>query len=260
MAAAQALCLPGRTGIRPTAPAAPGVETQRASGSLPLAAPGLPEGTPCRIPSFTHAQVRSDGRSFTLWLAAQPGQPLVRLRWLAPHPPNPGESAEVVRDRAGLLVDLTRGFDLLGLDDPLPRLDGWLQAPLQGTKSAIHGDLNLENALVGPGGLVWLIDFAETREGHTLYDFARLAAEIAAHILAPRAASPRAFLELVIQQEMLLGTVEALAGRCLFDSRQPREYRLALTLACLGGLKFTNLSPLARECLYLFAAYTARAV
>jgi hypothetical protein len=159
-----------------------------------------------------------------------------------------------VQDRAGLLIDLTRGFDLLGLNDPLRNLDAWLQAPLQGTRSTIHGDLNLENALVGPGGLVWLIDFAETREGHTLYDFARLGAEIAAHILAPRAGSPAAFLALIRQGDPLLTAVDALAGRCLFDTQQPREYRLSLALACLGGLKFGNLSPLARECLYLLAA------
>jgi hypothetical protein len=206
------------------------------------------------VPVFSRAETRSDGVSLTLWFEPLPGQAPVRMRWLAPRPPAPGQAAQVVQDRAGLLVDLTRGFDLLGLDDPLHRLDTWLQTPLQGTRATIHGDLNLENALVGPGGLVWLIDFAETREGHTLYDFARLAAEIAAHVVAPRAGSPAAFLALIHQGDPLLAMVEALAGRCLFDPQQPREYHLALALACLGGLKFTNLPPLARECLYLYAA------
>jgi hypothetical protein len=236
--------LPPHLVLRPAAPAA----------SLPPAALGMPPGTLCRVPPFARAEPRADGVSFTLWLEPVPGQAPLRLRWLSPRLPEPGQTAQVVTDRAGLFTALTRGFDRGGLPDPLRDLDLVLQAPLQGTRATIHGDLNLENALVGPGGLVWLIDFAETREGHTLYDFARLGAEIAAHILAPRAGSPAAFLALLRQGDPLLAAVEALAGRCLFDPVQPDEYCLALSLACLGGLKFGNLSPLARECLYLFAA------
>ena len=52
--------------------------------------------------------------------------------------------------------------------------------PVMSPRSIIHGDLNLENVLIGPGGMVWLIDFATTREGHPLMDFAHLEAEIIA--------------------------------------------------------------------------------
>ena len=96
---------------------------------------------------------------------------------------------------------------------PAPRLDGqfrplWPARParaacpprwektITGTRSVIHGDLNLENVLVGPGSLVWLIDFAQTREGHPLFDFAHLESELIAHVLAVRAGSPRAYLDL----------------------------------------------------------------
>ena len=44
--------------------------------------------------------------------------------------------------------------------EDLERLPAWLNQTVAGTQSTIHGDLNLENALVGPGGIVWLIDFA----------------------------------------------------------------------------------------------------
>lgn len=40
---------------------------------------------------------------------------------------------------------------------------------------------------------MWLIDFARTREGHTLFDFAHLGAEIVAHVLAVRADSAADF-------------------------------------------------------------------
>ena len=39
-----------------------------------------------------------------------------------------------------------------------------------------------------------------------------------------------------------------------FDPGRPREYQLALLLACLGGLKFVNLNPEQKRRLYLTAA------
>lgn len=224
---------------------------------FPIADPEMPPGTRCRVPYYVRAEPRADGISFTLWLAPSAGRPPVRLRWLDPRLPTPGRPAVVSDTRGGLLFGLTRGFDLRGLPDPLLRLPGWLQSTLQGSRATIHGDLNLENALAGPGELVWLIDFAETREGHALYDLARLAAEIAAHIVAPTAGSPAAFMALVERGDPLLETVTELASRCLFDRYRPEEYTLALILACLGALKFTNPSPLSRECLYLLAARSA---
>ena len=212
-------------------------------------------GETVRLPAYQRAEPRADGRSLTLWLAPHPGQAPLRLRWLSPHIPAPGAPARVVQNRAALLMGLVRGLDLCGLPDPLPQLDLWLQEPIQGSLSTIHGDLNLENALVGPGGMVWLIDFAETREGHTLYDFAHLQAEIIAQLLAPRVNSPQAYLDLLRRCDPLLDAIEEIAARCLFDPAHPREYRLALVLACLGGLKYANLSPHQKNCLYLTAAH-----
>jgi hypothetical protein len=151
-------------------------------------------------------------------------------------------------------------FERFDLPDPLERMESWLATTIRGTRSTIHGDLNLENILVGPGELVWLIDFAQTREGHPLFDFAHLEAELVAHVLAPQCGSARAFLDRLAGGDVLLGAVEAIAGRCLFDPTRPAEFRLALCLACLGALKFANLSPLAKHCLYLTAAFQARRI
>jgi hypothetical protein len=93
-----------------------------------------------------------------------------------------------------LLQETVSDFDLLGLPDPLPSLPGILKESLSGTQSTIHGDLNLENVLVGLGGYVWLIDFAMTRDGHTLFDFAHLGAELIAQVIAPQVSSPADFL------------------------------------------------------------------
>ena len=160
----------------------------------------------------------------------------------------------MVETQSSLFAGYVAGFERFGLPDPLVCLADVLAKPIQGTRSVIHGDLNLENILVGPGGLVWLIDFAETRNGHPLFDFARLGAEVIAHILAMREASPAAYLQMLQSGgDPLWQAVQAVGRSCIFNPSSPREMDLAQYLACLGALKFSNLSDHARHCLYLTA-------
>jgi thiamine kinase-like enzyme len=145
---------------------------------------------------------------------------------------------------------------------------------VSGSLSTIHGDLNLENILVGPGGFVWLIDFAQTRDGHTLFDFAHLGAEIIAHVIAPQVQSPDDYLELLLSDPfstqadptrplaaparplaVLLKSLSRIAEKCLVNPAQPREFQRALCLACLGALKYQNLDFDQKHLLYLTAAY-----
>lgn len=117
-----------------------------------------------------------------------------------------------------------------------------LNETIQGTCSVIHGDLNLENVLVGPEGVVWLIDFAETRLGPPVYDFAHLGAELIAHVIALQEPDAAAFhTQFCHNGYPLLDRLEKLAQQCLFDRDDLREYHLALTLSCLGALKYSNL-------------------
>jgi Ser/Thr protein kinase RdoA (MazF antagonist) len=142
----------------------------------------------------------------------------------------------------------------------------------------IHGDLNLENILVGPGDLVWLIDFASTREGHTLYDFARLEVElttqVVAEILSHRGSWMEAFLIVLDglhrnvdaldgplgEIYLLLSAVRRIARRCLYDPADSKEFYRTLLLAYLGCLKFANLdqlswAPMSKALAFLAAAY-----
>lgn len=218
--------------------------------------------------NFNRGELRADGQSLSLLGEGAAGQPRLRVRWLSPHPPGlGGEPAcgQVVATRHTLLAGFTAGFDLCGLPDPLLRLPGLLEEMVSGTQSTIHGDLNLENVLAGPGGFVWLIDFAQTREGHPLSDFAHLQAQIIAHVVAPQVESAEDFLAILAGSppahyaplQTLLAALPAIAARCLFNPDRPREYQLALTLACLGALKHANLGAHARRLLYLAAAHTA---
>ncbi len=206
------------------------------------------------VHSFALGELRSDGRSLTLRGLPAAGEPALRLRWLSERPPA-NTPAHVTADRSALLARLVDGFELFGLPDPLARLPELLSQTVMGTRSIIHGDLNLENVLVGPGNFIWLIDFAQTRPGHPLYDFARLKAELIAQVLAPRVAGPAQFLDLLRRGDPLLSAVDEIAAHCLFNPHQPGEATQANILACLGALKFSNLDEKARRCLYVAAAY-----
>jgi hypothetical protein len=237
-------------------------------GHIPPSTLRLQAGDLVTIRNFAAAELRSDERSLSLRGLAPPGHPPLRLRWLSLQRPE-GATGRVIATRNDLLRQYAAGCDLFGLPDPLQRLDVWLGETLPSSQSTIHGDLNLENILVGPGNLVWLIDFAQTREGHTLFDFAHLQAEIIAHVLAPQIDSPEDFLgilqnsphsnrPLYLKLHAILTALNDLAARSMFNSSQPREYKISLALTSLGALKHTNLDQNARQFLYLTTAYLSR--
>jgi hypothetical protein len=214
---------------------------------------GLKVGAVVQVQNCQVVERRVDGTSLSLSGETVAGHPPLRLRWQSLTPPKTGTLAKVVATRESLLQALVKGFSLQGLPDPLVKLPQVLNERVMGTQATIHGDLNVENILVGPGNLLWLIDFAQTRDGHALYDFAHLGAELIAHVIAPGMPTPEAILP-KLADDPLLATLRAIASRCLFNPNTPREFELALGLACLGALKFTNLNAHQRHTLYLAAA------
>jgi hypothetical protein len=232
--------------------------------SSPSAAP-LALGETVILRNFPLTEKRSDGRSFSLTGETTPGQPPLRVRWMGEVLPE-GLSGRVVATRETLLRSYTADFERYDLPDPLVLLPRLLEQSVVGSRSTIHGDLNLENVLVGPGDFLWLIDFAETRDGHPLADFAHLEAEIIAHIIAPQIAAPEAYLaalkgkapEALASYYALRGAVQEIASRCQLDASQGHEYHLALYISCLGALKYPNLSAHQKHLLYLSAAHLAQ--
>ncbi len=235
-------------------------------GKTPPGESTLAVGDLVTLRNFTVAERRPDGQSLSLRGSTAPGQPPIRLRWLSLSEPN-GAVGRVVATRATLLYDLVAGLDRFGLPDPFEKLPALLDETVSGTRSVIHGDLNLENVLVGPGGFVWLIDFAQTREGHPLFDFAHLESELIAHVIAPQIADPSEYARLLQSESVetagkafyaLRFTIHAIAQRCLFNPSVRREYDRALFLSLLGALKYTNLTPHAKHLLYLSAAHLSQ--
>jgi hypothetical protein len=74
--------------------------------------------------------------------------------------------------------------DVPDLPNPIPAIANLLDRQVSGYLSVIHGDLHLGNILVGPRGDAWLIDFAWTREGHTLFDWALLEVSLLVEVVA----------------------------------------------------------------------------
>ena len=223
------------------------------------------------LANFTIQERRADGRSYSLLGHASPGRPATRVRWLSLENPN-NATGRIIATRASLLSGWAAGFDTYDLPDPLLPLPDVLSESLAASQSIIHGDLNLENILVGPGGFVWLIDFALTREGHTLFDFAHLGASLIAHVIAPQVAQPKDYLAILNEKPLdaiqpqdglsalagLLSALNRIASQCLSNPTRPEEFRRVLYLACLGALKYETLDRHARHLLFLTAAYLIR--
>ncbi|MCC6189708.1 MAG: phosphotransferase [Anaerolineales bacterium] len=227
--------------------------TQVLDGRLAPAQVELARGGVVKLQHLRPAELRADGQSWSLIGTPPPGQPPLRVRWLdASSPATP--AARVVATRATLLADAVRGLEVGSLPTPFARLPDLLNERISGTQSTCHGDLNLENILVGPGGFVWLIDFAQTRDAHTLLDFACLEAALIAQVLETSGpAGSQSYARLAAGVHPLQAPIRAFAARCLYDPNQPREYLLALTLTCLGSLKFVNLNRPQKERLFLTA-------
>ena len=231
-------------------------------GRSPEAETQISIGECVTLRHFTTVERRLDGKSLSLRGVTTHGQPQLRVRWMGLSEPD-NATGRVVATRQSLLEGFVHGLDRLGLPDPLACYPDLLAETISGTQATIHGDLNLENILVGPGGMVWLVDFAQTRDGHPLFDFAHLEAELIAHILASQIHSAADYLDLLNGKpgpeashlQPLLDTLHLIAQRCLFNPTQPREYQLALFMACLGALKYTNLDEHAKHLLYLTAGY-----
>ncbi len=220
-------------------------------------------GDVVQMPAFASVERRSSGKGWSLESAAVHGRAATRVRWLG-DTFSPGEFGRITASRIDLLQRVLISMDLYGFPDILPKLNRLLSQTVSGMQSTIHGDLNLENILVGPGGIIWLIDFERTREGHAVFDFAHLEAELIAHVLSEHMTVPQ-FAQLIASpagqpspDAMLLRAIHDMAGHCLFDSGSTREYDLALALTCLGATKHANLSNAARHMLYLAASCAAK--
>ena len=175
----------------------------------------------------------------------------------------------------------------LFLPNPLKAYPNLLNTFTAVNMATIHGDLNLENILVDPETrYINVIDFATTRQDHSLHDLLRLETEVVTKLISATIAEthlPALTIYAVYQQlhQMALDQTEALifgqlppalektvtmlaairrmARACLFNPDDWGEYYRGLVIYLLGALKFKNLDRLPQAPLPKQVAFWAAA-
>ncbi|MCA9894858.1 MAG: phosphotransferase [Anaerolineae bacterium] len=78
-------------------------------------------------------------------------------------------------------------YNELRFPNPLEHYNNLLEATIDSTLSTIHGDLHLGNIMIGPQDSPLLIDFGQTREGHTIFDWITLEMSLLNELIQPLA-------------------------------------------------------------------------
>lgn len=160
------------------------------------------------------------------------------------------------------------------LPNPLLAYEDLLERHVNGSLSKLHGDLHLGNILVGPNFTTWLIDFAHTHDGHTLFDWACLETSLLSEIVLntigesweaarmalryvyavnTRTAAPRANPLLSTAMSPIYVIREIVED--LLESGDWAEYHIALVFCALRALTWSESMPAgARRLMFLVAA------
>ncbi len=165
-------------------------------------------------------------------------------------------------------------FDPQPLPNPLQAYDELLERHVNGSMSKIHSDFHLGNILVGPDDSAWLIDFANTRDGHTLFDWATLEISLLGDAIMPRVGDSWEDASLIVRYLAALDipdrrpviSDEARSGmeaievirdivrQCLILPDNWFEYYIALTFCALRATTWEAMSLGGRRLMFLFAA------
>lgn len=167
------------------------------------------------------------------------------------------------------------------LPNPLRAVNHLLERQVAGYLSTIHGDMHLANVLVGPQGNPWLIDFAQARDGHTLFDWALLEVSVLAHVVARlmpdgwegiwgvialldsiNRGEDRVLHERHRVARALTGvkTIRDVVQTCLYHPTHWNEYYIALVLLALRAMGWRTESTQARRLAFLTSALALSAV
>ncbi len=170
-------------------------------------------------------------------------------------------------------ADSIPGFDADSrFPNPLTRIDAALEDYYNGSLSKIHGDLHLGNILVGASQHPFLIDFAQTRSGHTLFDWAMLELSILNELIMPKIGDEwwhaRDLLRdlalinsgrppITAERRALLAPIESIrrvAASCLARQDAWGEYHIALAMSAIRAFAWETITLGARRLMFLIAA------
>jgi len=171
--------------------------------------------------------------------------------------------------------DLIPGSDKsVRLPNPLMVYDNALDEFYNGSISKIHGDLHLGNILVGVDQNPFLIDFAQTRNGHTLSDWAMLEVSLLNDLVMPSqgdtwgtARAILGYISLINRGKEIPSTageirqmlapiqaVRSIVNQCLAKTETRAEYFIALAMCALRAYEWDTISLGARRLMFCLAA------
>jgi hypothetical protein len=179
-----------------------------------------------------------------------------------------------------LSADFDLKAELISIDADFPRLpnplqmyEDLLERHINGSMSKIHGDLHLGNVLVGPRGTPSLVDFAQARDGHTVFDWATLEISILCDIVMQTVGDSWDHARSVVRTLHALNDdrtipqdnpplTQALAAvtaireivKDLITAGDWSEYYMALTMCALRAMTWETMHIPGRRLMFLVAA------
>lgn len=163
------------------------------------------------------------------------------------------------------------------LPNPVFAYEELLDHYVNGTLSTIHGDLHPGNIMIGPNQSAFLIDFAHTREGHTIFDWATLETSLLSDVVMSKVGSSWDDARYVLQyvsrldrendwadadspiSETMASIIEIrhIVRECLAYPDRWGEYYIALLFCGLRAVTWETMSLAGRRLMFLIAALSA---
>ncbi|GAB4510290.1 MAG: hypothetical protein OHK0046_06830 [Anaerolineae bacterium] len=163
------------------------------------------------------------------------------------------------------------------LPNPIMAYEDLLESYVNGALSTIHGDLHPGNIMIGPHESAFLIDFANTRDGHTIFDWATLEISLLADAVGPsigerwedvRGLVPQLHklnagkytLETLPPLLASIGQIRAIASQCLAAEGDWSEYFVALAFCGIRSVSWQERPVGSRRLMFLASALAVYAL
>lgn len=160
------------------------------------------------------------------------------------------------------------------LPNPIIAYQQYLDHHVNGSLSTIHGDLHPGNIMIGPRLSPFLIDFAHTRDGHTIFDWANLEISLLSDMIMPLFGggwedARQVIQEMIYLNGVVLGVHDPAMGfddrlsaiaqirqivrQCLASEGKWAEYFVALIFCGLRALSWDTMPVTGRRLVYMLS-------
>lgn len=157
------------------------------------------------------------------------------------------------------------------LPNPIFAYQEIMDMTIEGSLCTIHGDLHLGNILIGPSENALLIDFAHTRDGHTVFDWATMELSLLSDYIVPLTNNSwestwtlASYLHAINNNLPLpsdnsdltaafksIQELRNIVKECLVNKTSWAEYYVALALTSLRAMTWKTMSLASRRLMYI---------